>query len=182
MADTSRTQSDLLTNLFQDGQADGSITAQDMRDLIVSLIPSTGSGRFTSSAVVNITSTGVFTTPSSGTTALSNNTSDIDMPQNGRIRYTGLTDRNFLLSVSISATVAGNNQDLRFQLTKNGTGITESITSRTWGTGTDVGSLTILSGVVLSQNDYIEIQAANDTSTNDITITNGSISMHGHLT
>ena len=37
MADTSRTQSDLLTSLFPDGQAANSITAQDMRDLIVSL-------------------------------------------------------------------------------------------------------------------------------------------------
>ena len=37
MADTQRTQTDLLTTLFQDGQANGSITAQDIRDLIVSL-------------------------------------------------------------------------------------------------------------------------------------------------
>lgn len=37
MADTIRTEADLLANLFQDGQADGSITAQDMRDLIVSM-------------------------------------------------------------------------------------------------------------------------------------------------
>lgn len=37
MVNTIRTQTDLLTNLFQTGQADGSITAQDIRDLIVSL-------------------------------------------------------------------------------------------------------------------------------------------------
>lgn len=36
MADTIRTENDLLTNLFQDGQAPNSITAQDVRDLIVS--------------------------------------------------------------------------------------------------------------------------------------------------
>lgn len=35
--DTIRTRADLLTNLFQDGQAAASITAQDMRDLIISL-------------------------------------------------------------------------------------------------------------------------------------------------
>lgn len=34
--DTARTQSDLVTNLFQTGQADGSIDSQDMRDFIVS--------------------------------------------------------------------------------------------------------------------------------------------------
>jgi|GEM_PF-5981950 len=38
MADTVRTRSDLLTNLFQDGQADSSITEQDMRDFIISVV------------------------------------------------------------------------------------------------------------------------------------------------
>lgn len=37
MADTKRTRADLLTALFQDGQAEGSITPQDIRDLIVSM-------------------------------------------------------------------------------------------------------------------------------------------------
>lgn len=37
MVDTVRTEPDLLDNLFQDGQADHSITAQDIRDLIVSV-------------------------------------------------------------------------------------------------------------------------------------------------
>lgn len=37
MVDTIKTQSELLTNVFQDGQAPGSITAQDMRDLVVSM-------------------------------------------------------------------------------------------------------------------------------------------------
>lgn len=37
MVDTSRTEADLLANLFQDGQANNAITSQDMRDLIVSM-------------------------------------------------------------------------------------------------------------------------------------------------
>jgi hypothetical protein len=37
MVDTVRTLEDLLTNVFQDGQADGSISAQDIRDLLVSI-------------------------------------------------------------------------------------------------------------------------------------------------
>lgn len=36
MANTIRTEADLLNNIFPDNQADGSITAQDMRDFIVS--------------------------------------------------------------------------------------------------------------------------------------------------
>ena len=44
MVDTVRTQTDLLTNLFQDGQAANAITAQDVRDLIVSMPANSGSG------------------------------------------------------------------------------------------------------------------------------------------
>lgn len=44
MADTVRTQDELLTQLFQDGQPDGSISAQDMRDLIVSMPAIMGHG------------------------------------------------------------------------------------------------------------------------------------------
>lgn len=36
MVDTLRTETDLASNLFQDGQAPGSITASDVRDLILS--------------------------------------------------------------------------------------------------------------------------------------------------
>lgn len=44
MVDTVRTELDLLTNLFQDGQADNSITAQDIRDFIVSVKYLNGGG------------------------------------------------------------------------------------------------------------------------------------------
>ena len=42
MVDTVRTTATLLSSLFQDGQAANEITANDMRDLIVSLRPSFG--------------------------------------------------------------------------------------------------------------------------------------------
>lgn len=38
MADTIRTRADMISNLFQDGQAASSITEQDIRDLISSLV------------------------------------------------------------------------------------------------------------------------------------------------
>ena len=51
MADSQRTLTDLLTNLFQDGQADGAISEQDMRDLIVSIGQPPRGGMFISSAI-----------------------------------------------------------------------------------------------------------------------------------
>lgn len=44
MVDIVRTQTDLLTSLFQDNQATGAITEQDLRDLIVSLRANQGDG------------------------------------------------------------------------------------------------------------------------------------------
>ncbi len=44
MVDTIRTETDLLANLFQDGQAASSISENDLRDLIVSLRSNQGTG------------------------------------------------------------------------------------------------------------------------------------------
>jgi len=44
MVDIVRTEADLLANLFQDGQPDSSITAQDIRDFIVSVKYLNGGG------------------------------------------------------------------------------------------------------------------------------------------
>ena len=38
MVDTRRTRTDLKTNLFQDGQANDEITANDVRDIIESMM------------------------------------------------------------------------------------------------------------------------------------------------
>jgi len=181
MVDTIRTQIDLLNNLFQEGQPDGAITPQDMRDLIVSLTPSSAAGKFDTPAGITIETSGVFATPDSGTSSLINSTADIDMPQHGRIRYIGANDRHFIITLTLTATVAGNNQDCRFQLTKNGEALPETIMGRSWGTGSNSGSLAINTGLVLQQDDYIEIQAANDTSTGDILLENGVILLHGHI-
>lgn len=180
MTHVTKTQAELL-EIFRDGQVPGSITPEDMRDLIISMSPSSGSGRFTSPAIFTIGAIGTMTSPSSGTSALITSTDDIIMPQNGRIQYIGTSSRHFMLSVSITVTTGSNNQDIRFQLTRNGISMTETITGRSWGTGSDEGSVSIITGSILSTNDYIEIQAANDSSTASITIANGVIVMHGTI-
>ena len=181
MVNIVRTQADLLDNLFQTGQPDGSITSGDLLDLIVSLTPSSACGHFSSPAVVDIITQSTWTGVSSGTSTLINNTVDISMPQDGRIHYDGTTDRYFMISVSLSVTVVGNNQDLQFRLTKNGISISHTVASRSWGTGADEGSLSIITEEILSAGDYIEIEATNNTSTGDITFQNGTIVLHGHI-
>jgi hypothetical protein len=62
MVDTVRTTTELLTTLFQDGQSNGAITAQDMRDLVVSVKDP--------AAVVEINALADFPTPVSGVITL----------------------------------------------------------------------------------------------------------------
>lgn len=180
MVHVTKTQAELL-EIFKDGQLPGTITPQDVRDLILSLSPTHASSRFISPAVFTIMAPGTMTSPSSGTSVIINVTDDVIMPQDGRLQYIGSANRHFSITVSITATVDGNNQDIRFQLTKNGLAMPETITGRSWGTGADEGSVSIITGTVLSEDDYIEIQAANDSSTDDITIVNGVIVMHGTI-
>jgi hypothetical protein len=61
MPDTVRAVTTLLTALFQDGQAAGSITAQDMRDLIVTMAAMAGYGATVSTVSAAGTSQGTAT-------------------------------------------------------------------------------------------------------------------------
>ncbi len=66
MVDTIRTQTDLLANLFQDGQAPASITAQDMRDFVISA--------YSPARVVTVEEKGDLPAPAGGVIALVANT------------------------------------------------------------------------------------------------------------
>lgn len=179
MADTQRTKTDLIDNIFPDGQANGSITAQDMRDLIESVTPSIGSMYFSTPSATTIS---VATTEykAAGTTTLESGSGHrFSMPVDNRLIYTGTATNDCLINVSFSATVDGNNQDLRFMIYQNGAKDAGSEVSRTWGTGTDVGSASISFYKHMDTNDYVELYIANDTGTNDITITKCMFSILG---
>lgn len=180
MVDTSRTKSQLLTSLFVDGQANGSITAGDIRDLIVSLSPACGGIYVSSPAVTTIGSSGVFVL-GAGTTTLLSAASEVDMPQNNRLRYTGSVQRAFMVDVSFTVTVSGNDQDTRYQLAKNGSLLVETIVARKFAQGADKGSLSMNTQLALNTDDYIEMFVTNDTSTGDITIENMTITMIGFI-
>lgn len=178
MADTKRSISDLLTTLFQDGQADNSITPQDMRDLIVSLTPAVGAIYF-STPVETIISTISTKTLALGTTTATTPLHDIDMPQNNRIQYIGVPTRHFIIDVALSTIAAGNNKTLEYQLFKNGIALPETLMTRAHGTGVDHGALPITTNVHLAQDDYIELFVSNETDDTNLTIINGTINLVG---
>lgn len=171
MTDTQRSLSDLLTNLFQDGQSAGAITPQDVRDLIESLSPPYGGLSFVTPAATTIGTPGTLV-KAAGTTALTN-LRKFTMPVDNRLVYTGVPDRHFHIAMSMSVTTAGTNDDVSIAIAKNGVVVAHSKLTRFMATGTDHGSTASHADFMLSTNDFIELFTTNEDTTSDVTIQQG---------
>ena len=108
-----------------------------------------------------------------------NGTASLVTLSNGRITYTGLDDRHFVITAAISMTAGGNNKVGAFKIAKNGTVFGNSI-RRSLGAGLDVGALAVQADVILSTNDYIELFVTCLTDTTGITAENLHFSAVGH--
>lgn len=170
MAETSRTATDLLTNLFQNGQS-GGISAQDLRDFIESMRMPHASASIQNNSTETVINTidaveiiaGTFTGAAD---------KDFTVSATGRLTYTGTPDRHFHIVSNFDVTTAANNQTVEFCWVKNGTTqLPVPITQRV-GTGSDVRTLSVHSDVTMSTGDYIELKAANKTSTANLTVSN----------
>lgn len=178
MPDIQRTKTDLLTNLFQDGQTKA-ISAQDLRDLLVSVTPDFAGLEFTTDATTTIPVAGTYV-KGAGTTVLTN--SSANMGNGGvdnRLVYTGTAMRHFhiVLQASVSL-VSGVNQDISVALWKwdssAGTGsILTHSEAHTTIPGNAVSQITSHADTMLDTNDYIELHITNNTNTNDIVVEYG---------
>lgn len=175
MPDTQRSKTDLLSNLFQDGQVAG-ISAQDLRDLLVSVTPDYSGMYFVTPQATVIGGIGAYT-KALGTTQLTSSSSTMDDGSaNNRLRYTGTVMRHFHIVLQASVVlVAGNNQDLGIQLyrydTSAGTGsLLAHSEARNTVPGSDIVQITSHADAMLDTNDYIELHVANFTTTNSIQV------------
>lgn len=176
MADTLRTEATLLASLFQDGQAANSITAQDMRDLIVSMRPGFGQCSMQGNATATTISVSGTYYKIAGTTALSGNEYLVDSASgtSNRLRYTGTPQRLVPFSASVSFTPASNNQEIGFKAWlydssgASGAYIADSLI-RHHSTGS-IDVATIQGHALMDTNDYLEIHVSNLTSTGNVTI------------
>jgi hypothetical protein len=180
MADTARTATDLLTNLFQDGQVANSITAQDLRDLIVSVRPAHGDFSINASAATTITVAGTYY-KAAGTTTLHGTGQDVTMPANNRLTYTGTPARYGVVSATVSAVCGTNNQVLAFKIAKNGVVVDETIVQQWIATATDQQAVSILWHGSMATNDYFEIWCTNETSTATVTCDQMHMHLMGHI-
>lgn len=179
MVDTQRSQSQLLTALFQDGQAANSITAQDVRDLIVSYAPSFGAMIITSAAATQTVSTGTYLKASGTTTGLTLN--NFTSTGNNRLKYTGNVASHVYINANLSVSAVNANQTLGFRIAKNGTADANSeVTRRIQGVN-DVASISIGFGVSVSSSDFVELFVTNQTSTGALTVDSMYFHIQGNI-
>lgn len=178
MPDTQRTKTTLLTSLFQDGQTAG-VSAQDMRDLIVSMAPAFAGLAWTTETATVIGTAGTFV-KGAGTTALTNSSANMSNGAvNNRLVYNGTTAVHFHIVLQASVSLAsGVNQDIEVALYKwddsAGTGaILAHSRARTTIAGNAVEQLTSHADAMLDTGDYIELHITNNSNTNSAVIENG---------
>lgn len=178
MPDTQRTKTALLTTLFQDAQVAG-ISAQDMRDLIVSLSPDYAGLNFTVPAETSISVSGTYV-KGAGTTAITNSSANMgDGGVSNRLVYNGTVARHFHIVLQASITLsAGTNQNISIALYRwddsAGTGaIVDHSEAFNTLSGTAIEQITSHADVHLDTGDYLEIHITNNTATNNAQIDNG---------
>jgi len=177
MVDTARTIDYLLDSVFQDGQVDNSINAQDLRDLIVSLRSSFGGCGMTENAVETVIASAGTPAVVLGTTTETSSSDDVTVGNN-RITYTGINPKRFVITSHVSVLGASNNILIGIQIAHNGTPIGYP-TKRKIATGADEGAISVVADITLNQNDYVELFAFNKTSAANIIVEDGILFMAG---
>jgi len=126
-----------------------------------------------STPVETILAAGVPTKALGGTTGLIQG--DFTHIANNRLRYDGLTTRDFVVNVSLSVVkTAGGGTISTVYVVKNGVIGSALSIDRTIANAVDTGALAIIAPFTLAQNDYIEIWAST-TNGDNMTITKGCI-------
>lgn len=172
MADTKRTITALTDNLFQDGQADGAITPQSMRDLIVSFQAEWGMLYVSSPATTGAVVADTYEL-ATGTSSAIGTPVRYTVSNANRLTYNGTPNRTAIVvcSVSLELDSAATDDELGLEIHKNGTLITGTTmvgyANATTATAVNITTFAIVPD--LSTNDYIEPFIANVDTTSAIT-------------
>ncbi len=178
MADTQRTMSDILA--LSPDNISGAISPQDYRDALVSLQPSFGMiSEQDNTGATTLSDTSTWVLGALSGTSLAALVQRFDSPSSGRLRYTGPVPIATKIIATVSMTSAQNNQVIELGIAVNGVVKSETVVQRKTGTGSDVGSASVVGLVSLDFNDYVEIFVRNITSASNITLTHLTMLAHG---
>ena len=178
MADTQRTLTQILALLADN--ATGDISAQDMRDTVVSLASDHAGLYISTSATTTISTVDVWVDEGS-TWTLSADSHNFSEDTNGRLQYDGDASRHVHITASASVTSDGNAKTYEFGIAKNGTIYTPSISQRRIVIGTEVGDASVTAMIPMDPGDYLTLQIRNITDDTNATITKANIVAMGMI-
>lgn len=169
MADTPRTLATLLA-LCADNTT-GDITAQVVRDALVSLAPARGQITLASSAATTFLQSNTYVSVA-GTTTLDTtvSTADVTMPGNGQLRFGKAVAQVVQITAHLLVLPAGNNHTYAFVFAKNGNPVTQTAATYQFGSlGGNAALVTLHALVAVAANDILSVQVRNNTDTTSIT-------------
>jgi hypothetical protein len=180
---TPRSLSQLLTNT-PDNTA-GLITAENLRDIVVSLFPSRGQLELAGTPVATTFVAPNTYVPVAGTTAIDANvcTGCVEMPANGQLRFVKPITQVALFNATLSVLPAANNREYSFTFAVNG--VPNDLLHVTQGFGVVQGRPfgVSVSGLVRVQpNDIVSVVVRADGHTTALTASVLTLSGVGFLT
>lgn len=182
MADTQRNLANLLNLLVIGGIEE--ISAQDLRDCIVSLSPSYGGMYAASGASVSIVTQNFWTqVQNGGGTAWTAGPTmkDFDMNTNGQLRYLGSEKRNVIAMATITANMGSEvSRLIGCRIAINGTQILGAEHAVDLPSD-DFAIITVQGIVEMDTNDYLTIEVDNNGGTEDVEVDSASLTCVGHI-
>jgi hypothetical protein len=183
MAETPKTLAQLLAQLPDN--TTGDISAEDIRDSVVSLYPSRGQLQLASGGSVATTfaSSGTYTILK-GTTELDTDvcSSCVSMPSSGVLKLLKNVAQVALVNATLEILPASNNKKFTFTFAKNGTAVAGLSYSHYYGNLGGNPQGVFLSGLLpMTGNDELSVVVKNDTDTTSITASVFTMSLVGFI-
>lgn len=180
---TPRSLSQLLTNT--PNNTAGLITAENLRDIVVSLFPSRGQIELVSTPIATTFVAPNTYVPVAGTTAIDLTvcTGCVEMPGNGQIRYLKPIQQVLLLNATLAVLPAGNNVTYSFTFAINGVANESLHVTQSYGNLQGRPAGVFLSGLARVQpNDIVSVVVRADGHTTALTASILTLSGVGFLT
>lgn len=180
---TPRTLAQLLA-LAPDNST-GLISAETLRDALVSLYPARGALELTGAPVATTFATQGTYVPLAATTALDVTvcTSCVDQPDNGQLRWLKASTQVLLANATLAVLPAANNVQYTFTFAVNGTAVPVLAVPMAFGNLQGRPAGVFLSGLVRVQpNDVLSVVVRSDGHTSSLTTSVLTLSGVGFLT
>lgn len=158
-----------LYELFEPGQAEGSITPDRVQDLILSVLPGFGRISLTAQVETSIASINEWV-KLAGTTELGEGAFTFTMPENNRLQCVCPVPSRMAISAAVTLT-NGSQKNFEAALARNGVIMPETVQVARFGPGGGSVEVVLLGDFAQEQNDHVEVWVRNITDDTNVTAT-----------